>query len=226
MSAKPWQSRLGTTLLPAIGRPLLRLYWTTLREGDVIGREHLERVLAADEPVILSYWHEMHFMGARFLARLNRRGLKVGALVSPSSDGELAARLGRPWLSEAIRASSSRTGAQGLKQLHEVVTGRRISPLITADGPRGPRREFKPGAILLAQATGAPILPLAWAGSRVWRLRSWDRFLVPKPFSRIVWAVGEPRRVGRDSTLKDLEPIQRELEATLATLIARAETSL
>lgn len=222
MSQKPWQGRLGHTLLPALGRPFLRLYWATVREPEILGREHLDRVLADGRPVILCYWHEMHFMGARLLARLSRRGLAVGALVSPSGDGEIAARLGRGWVAETIRASSSRTGAQGLRELHAVVKEQGISPLITADGPRGPRNEFKAGAILLAQATGAPILPLAYAASRAWRLDSWDRFQIPKPFSRVVWAIGEPRTVGRDSTLKDLAPIQRELEETLAALTASA----
>ena len=225
MSEKPWKSRAGYAVIPPLGRLLLPLYWSTIRRRATLGSEHLDRVLTGG-PVILCYWHQMHFMGSRLMRDLDRRGMKIGALVSPSGDGELAARLARNWVSRTIRASSSRTGAQGLRQLHETIKEQDISPLMTSDGPRGPLHQFKPGAILLAQATGAPIVPLAYAASRAWRLGSWDRFIIPKPFSRVVWAVGEPRFVARDSTLKDLAPIQRELEATIAELIAAAAKRL
>ena len=79
---------------------------------------------------------------------------------------------------------------------------------------------------MLAQMTGAPILPLAYAARRSWRLGSWDGFIVPKPFSPIVWAVGELRYVPRKLTLKDIEPIQRELEATMAELIEAADSAV
>ena len=226
MPDKPWKGRFGYTVLPPLGRFLLPLYWLTVRRSEILGSEHLDRVLTTAEPVILCYWHQMHLMGSRLLRGLDRRGLRLGVLVSPSGDGELAARLGRKWVSETIRASSSRTGAQGLRQLHEAIRDRSLSLLVTSDGPRGPLHEFKPGAILLAQTTGAPIVPLAYAASRAWQLGSWDQFIVPKPFSRVVWAIGEPRYVARDSTLRDLGPIQRELEETMAGLVTAARRRL
>ncbi len=95
-----------------------------------------------------------------------------------------------------IRGSSSHTGARALRDYYQALVKEDISPVITPDGPKGPRFKFKPGAILLAQMSGRPILPMAYAASRAWRIK-WDRFVIPLPLSRIVIAIGPPRYVPR-----------------------------
>ncbi|MGD8407189.1 MAG: lysophospholipid acyltransferase family protein [Thiohalophilus sp.] len=205
---------------------LLNTLWLTCRVKTVIGNEYADQILAAGNPVIPCYWHQHHIFGIWYMLQLRKRGLKVGFLISPSRDGEVPAKIAESWGLRAIRGSSNRTGARALKELYELITRDGISPVNTSDGPTGPLHKFKPGAIMLAQMSGAPILPLSWAADRYWQLSSWDRFIIPKPFAKIVINVGEPRHIDRQLGMTELEPIQHELEETLKRLQQEAEASL
>ena len=90
---------------------------------------------------------------------------------------------------EVIRGSSSHTGARALRDYYQALAHEGVSPAITPDGPRGPPWKFKPGAILLAQMSQRPMIPLAYAASRAWKIK-WDRFVIPKPFARVAIVVG------------------------------------
>lgn len=217
-------------LLYLFAKPLIKgvlnTLWLTCRVKNVIGTEYADQILAASNPVIPCYWHQHHIFGIWYMLQLRKRGLKVGFLISPSRDGEVPAKIAESWGLRAIRGSSNRTGARALKELYELITREGISPVNTSDGPTGPLHKFKPGAIMLAQMSGAPILPLSWAADRYWQLSSWDRFIIPKPFARIVISVGEPRYIDRQLGMTELEPIQQELEETLKRLQQEAEASL
>ncbi|MDR9435612.1 MAG: lysophospholipid acyltransferase family protein [Thiohalophilus sp.] len=222
--------KLRRRLLSLFAKPLLKglmnILWLTCRVKAVIGEDNAERVLAGGKPVIPCYWHQHHIFGIWYMLQLRRRGLRVGFLISPSRDGEVPAKIAESWGLRAIRGSSHRTGARALKELYELITKEGISPVNTSDGPTGPIHKFKPGAIMLAQMSGAPILPISWAADRYWQLASWDRFIIPKPFSRIVIAVGEPRHIDRQLGMTELEPVQQELEQTLQGLTETAEQAL
>lgn len=222
--------KLRRRLLSLFAKPLLKgllnVLWFTCRVKAVIGEEHAERVLADGKPVIPCYWHQHHIFGIWYMLQLRRRGLKVGFLISPSRDGEVPAQIAESWGMRAIRGSSHRTGARALKELYELITKEGISPVNTSDGPTGPIHKFKPGALMLSQMSGAPILPISWTASRYWQLASWDRFIIPKPFARIVIAVGEPRHIERQLGMSELEPMQQTLEQTLHTLENAAEQRL
>jgi lysophospholipid acyltransferase (LPLAT)-like uncharacterized protein len=125
-----------------------------------------------------------------------------------------------------IRGSSTHTGARALRDFYETIVKQQISPAITPDGPRGPVHEFKPGAILLSQLTGKPIIPVSVAASRTWRFRTWDRFELPLPFSRVVLAYGEPIRVPRVLNADGLAKLQLEMAARLQALNAEARAAL
>ena len=129
---------------------------------------------------------------------------------SPSTDGLMS----QPTLMR---------GARALRDYYEALVKEGVSPVITPDGPRGPRFEFKPGAILLSQMSGRPILPMAYAASRAWLIK-WDKFVVPFPFSRIVIAVGAPRYAPRVTDAASLERLQGELKSEMKKLyhVARA----
>ena len=109
--------------------------------------------------------------------------------------------------------------------INEAVAKHRISPSITPDGPHGPRREFKPGAILLSQMTGRPILPIAYAARRAWLFPTWDRFVLPWPFTRIVLAVGEPRVVPKGLDSAGLARWQAEMRDELNALFEQAQAA-
>ena len=222
--------KLRRRLLYLFAKPLIKgllnTLWLTCRIITVRGAEHADQILTEGNPVIPCYWHQHHIFGIWYMLQLRKRGLKVGFLISPSRDGEVPAKIAESWGLRAIRGSSNRTGARALKELYELITREGISPVNTSDGPTGPLHKFKPGAIMLAQMSGAPILPLSWAADRFWQLSSWDRFIIPKPFARIVISVGEPRYIDRQLGMTELEPIQDELEETLKKLQQQAKASL
>jgi hypothetical protein len=124
-----------------------------------------------------------------------------------------------------IRGSSTATGARALRDYYEALVKEGVSPVITPDGPRGPRFQFKPGAILLAQMSGRPILPLAYAASRAWLIK-WDKFVLPVPFSRIAIAVGAARYVPRVTDAAAIERFQVELKNDLKKLYHVASAAL
>ena len=149
----------------------------------------------------------------------------MGWLISPSVDGEIGAMLVRRVGGRVIRGSSTHTGARALRDYYLALVQQNISPVITPDGPRGPRFKFKPGAILLAQMSGRPMLPLAYAASRA-SLIKWDKFVLPWPASRIVISIGPPRYVPRVVDAAQIERLQGEMEAELLRLYRMARDTL
>jgi lysophospholipid acyltransferase (LPLAT)-like uncharacterized protein len=214
-------------LLYRIAVPLtlatIRAWWLLCRVVRVEGAHHLEQALGANPSLIPCYWHQHQLFCVKFLLEQRARGLKIGWLVSPSVDGELGAMLVSRVGGVAIRGSSTHTGARALRDYYQALVKDNVSPVITPDGPRGPRFKFKPGAILLAQMSGRPILPMAYAASRAWRIK-WDKFVLPMPFSRVVIIVGPPQFVPRALDAKGLEQLQQTLAQELKRLyeVARA----
>jgi hypothetical protein len=145
--------------------------------------EDLHAFTKHDEPVAIVLWHNRLFLSAEIVRRY-RQGRPAYALVSASKDGA--------WLSAffslagmgTVRGSSSRLGREAASALVEVLrSGRDIG--ITPDGPRGPCYDFKPGALIVARRTRTPLLLIGAEFESTWRLGSWDRFCLPKPFSKI-----------------------------------------
>jgi lysophospholipid acyltransferase (LPLAT)-like uncharacterized protein len=152
-------------------------------------------------------------------------GLKLGFLISPSVDGEIGAMIVKNMGGEIIRGSSTHTGARALRDYYEALAHQGVSPAITPDGPRGPPWKFKPGAVLLAQLSGRPMIPLSYAASRAWEIK-WDRFVIPVPLSRIVIAVGEPVYVPKGLDAAGLERVQLDMERRLRTVFEDAQSAL
>jgi hypothetical protein len=151
--------------------------------------------------------------------------VKLGFLISPSVDGEIGAMIVRRMGGEVIRGSSSHTGARALRDYYTALVQDHVSPAITPDGPRGPPWKFKPGAVLLAQLSQRPIIPMAYAASRAWKIQ-WDQFVIPKPLARIAIAIGEPVYVAKGLDAAALERHQSEMEARLKSLYEDARRAL
>jgi lysophospholipid acyltransferase (LPLAT)-like uncharacterized protein len=124
-----------------------------------------------------------------------------------------------------IRGSSSHTGALALKDYFQALIREKVSPIITPDGPRGPAFVFKPGAILLSQMSGRPMLPISYAASRV-RLVHWDRFVIPMPFCRIAIGIGAPREVPKGTDAQGMEALQIEMAQALKASFEAARAAL
>jgi lysophospholipid acyltransferase (LPLAT)-like uncharacterized protein len=209
--------RLLYRLAVPLARAVIRGWWLMCRVTRIAGAEHLDEALARAPSLIPCYWHQHQLYCGKFLLEQRARGLKVGWLVSPSVDGELGAMLLKRFGAAVIRGSSTHTGARALRDYYQALAKEGVSPAITPDGPRGPRFKFKPGALLLAQMSGRPILPMAYAASRAWLVK-WDKFVIPKPFARIAIAVGPPRYVPRVTDPAGLSRLQAEMEQELERL--------
>ena len=160
---------------------LVRLWGASLRIQ--ISETSLRNITKRDEPVAFVLWHNRLFIVSEVFRRF-RGGRPISALISASKDGA--------WLSaffdligiRSVRGSSSRFGREAVTALVEVIrAGNDIG--ITPDGPRGPCYELKPGALIVSRRTQTPILLLSGSYESAWQLRSWDRFYIPLPFSRV-----------------------------------------
>ncbi len=162
---------------------LMRVWLRTLRFEftDLAGIMPESR--PPDSPLLWSFWHNRLFVMAYMFERY-LPGRPGAALASASKDGEIIAAIMERFGIRAIRGSSSRRGAVALVEMKRAIEAGDIMA-ITPDGPRGPCYHVNPGVIKLAQITQGGVLPIHVAYSSFWRLKSWDGFLLPKPFSRI-----------------------------------------
>ncbi len=219
--ARRWLYRLAVP----VALTVIRTWWRICRVTRVVGVEHLTEALTGAPSLVPCYWHQHQLYCGKFLVEQRPRGLTVGWLISPSVDGELGAMMVRRFGGAVIRGSSTHTGARTLRDYYQALVRDNISPVITPDGPRGPRFLFKPGALLLAQMSGRPILPMAYAASRAWLIK-WDKFVIPVPFSRIAIAIGPPRYVPRALDAAALEALQSQMQRELKRLYAVAREAL
>jgi len=207
------KQRILLALVPPLTALFVRLVGLTLRYRD-IAEPGVTPGYAIPGPTVFAFWHRSLLVCAhRF------RNLDIAILISSSFDGELIARTVELLGFRAIRGSSSRGGSTGLRAMQlAYAQGHRCA--ITADGPRGPVFIAKPGAALLAQSVTPPLPSGAssggapssgtWLGcfyalpDRAWQLRSWDRFLIPKPFSRVTltWPAHVPAAEVTPTTLQ------------------------
>jgi lysophospholipid acyltransferase (LPLAT)-like uncharacterized protein len=223
----PLRRALNSMLVP-VALVLLQFWWRSCRIVRIDGAEHLEAVLAEGASILPCYWHEHELFCAYHLLQQMPRGLRLGFLVSPSVDGEIPAAIAARLGAVVIRGSSTRTGAKALRDYYQLLTQDNVSPVITPDGPTGPRQVFKPGALTLAQISGRKILPMAFAASKAWRF-GWDRFVLPVPFGRIALAIGPPISIPARVKLSDavaLASEQRAMEAELERLLRQAESAI
>ena len=198
---------------------LLRGLFVTLRP-EYVQRQIEQQVQGARTPVLFAFWHGRMLY---FLKLYEHLGSRVTTLVSHSRDGELVAQLLSRFGFQTTRGSTSRGGARGLLAVVNKV-GSGMHACFTPDGPRGPRFQVQPGLVLVAKRTGAPILPMTFGAQ--WRrvLASWDAFLLPLPFSRVVVVYGEPIYVPADASAASLEAKRREVEASLRRITEIADT--
>jgi len=212
---------LGLPLL----RGLIRLLTATYRVERIIGAEHIEPYIDGDAICAPCYWHQHHVVGSTLIRSWVQRGFKACFLVSGSVDGEVPERIARAWGAEVIRGSANQSGALALRDMQRIMK-HGFSIVTTADGPRGPKYEFKLGAILMARIAGVPVIPIGCAADRAWYLNRWDDFMIPKPFARIVLAIGAPYPIPADTPLDNLEIHRIAVQEAVMSLMADSETAL
>ena len=207
-------------ILPLLAAGVVRVLGATLRV-QVVGGDEMAPFWRQSRAVIYVVWHGRILLVPWLSVRLRRtHGARSPVvLTSLSRDGELLTAYVRSFGMSVVRGSTSRGGEEGLRQLVAAVR-RGTDVAIVPDGPRGPSERLQPGVVMLAAATGAPVIPLAVAARPCRRLRSWDRFVVPWPFGRSVLVFGSPIRVDRTA---DRALAAKELQLALAEVTARAD---
>ncbi len=210
-------------ILGTLGALLLKLVHASLR-WHYAGVCAKDAALGDDPPVIMALWHGRQLMLPWIYKRL--RGKKttrhIYVLISEHGDGRTIATAVRFVGLRNVGGSSTRGGRKAaLSLLHKVEEGCDVG--VTPDGPKGPKYQAKPGTVRMAQLSGAPIYPVACSAERRWTFRSWDEMILPKPFSRAVYNVGEPIYVPKDATEEELLRYDAELTARLIKATEEAD---
>ncbi len=210
---KQFRRWFQTNVVPLLIYGVLRLLYLTLRV-TVIGNEPTDALHRCKEGVVYVLWHARLIM-APFASRRE----ECHALISIHRDGEMIARVLKLFGYGVVRGSSSRGGEEALKEMVRLAQENR-DLAITPDGPKGPVEVAKPGAAQVARLTGRPVVPFAYAASRVKRFNSWDRFMLPLPFARVVFIYGEPLycREGEET-----ETFRQRIEQSLRAITRQAD---
>lgn len=213
MKIEGWRARW----LIAFGVWLLKMLARTLRyevddRAGIVGKPAREHFIGA-------LWHNRLLIFPLVLRRFfpDRHG---AALISASRDGDLLSDAIHRFKYDVVRGSSSKLGASALLQLGEELTAGR-DVVITPDGPRGPAYELGPGIVFLAQKTGAQVLPVNMEYSSCWRVKSWDRFIIPKPFCKVRVIIGQPLRMRSTSSDQEFESERMRLQTAMMSLVER-----
>lgn len=198
-------------LIAAVASRLMRLLFGTLRfrVTDPAG----VLAMTPPRPLLWVFWHNQLFISPYFWERFcpSRRG---AALASKSSDGEIIAAIIRCFGLRPIRGSSSRGGSRALLEMKRAFDDG-FDVAITPDGPRGPCYHVNPGVVKLAQLTGGQVFPMHIQYSRCWRLKSWDGFMIPKPFATATITLDPLYPIPQTATEVEFEDARAKLELRL-----------
>ena len=214
---------LHSYVIPVFAYALIYLVSKTLRlreEGKDIERG-LER---EGKPIIYAFWHgRLFYCPYYYKTRSPHPVSHYKILVSPSVDGEIIARTLSLFGYGVARGSSYKSARRGLMELRKSVE-EGFSAVLIADGSRGPAYHAQPGSLMLSKLTGRPVLPFTVSFSKHWTMKSWDKMMIPKPFSEVVIIYGAPVSVPGDCDAATLEEKRSELERTLRGITERADS--
>ena len=215
---RSFRKRVEVSAIAGLGYPVLRGLGSTWK-WRVSGAEHVDSIKARGLHPIHSFWHGRILPATLYF---QRRGIVV--ITSENYDGEWIARIITKFGYGTARGSTSRGGPKALLQMVRDVKSRGVA--FTLDGPRGPAEVAQPGAVWLAKATGNPLMPFHVEAASSWKLRSWDRTQIPKPFTTVAMAIGEPLYVPRDADEAALAEWLQRLQQSLAECRDRAKALL
>jgi len=205
-----WYDPILLNILPPVAVLIIKFALLSCRVIKVEGKERETKALVQSQgKAVYATWHQRVIFHARHLS-----GKDLTVMVSQSRDGEYASRLVSLFGHRNVRGSSTRGGSRALRELtRKIKEGGRGG--ILADGPLGPARVAKIGAVIMAHEAQVPLIPVSWGADRCWIINSWDRFLMPKPFARIVIYYPEPLWIPPSADGEELEGYRRLLEEKL-----------
>jgi lysophospholipid acyltransferase (LPLAT)-like uncharacterized protein len=212
------RQRIILRLIIRAGYWFIRIVGPTLRV--CVSREEGAQQTIPQRPLIGSFWHAC-IIPATYMCR----NLGVRVMSSNSYDGEYMGRIIRKFGFVAVKGSSSRNAVRALLGLRRALD-EGWSVAFTLDGPRGPRYKVKPGPVALARSSGVPLTMFHMAVDKAWVLNSWDRLIIPKPFSRVLMRFGKLIEVPRSASDADIDRYQGELQAALDRVREFAEANV
>ena len=219
----PIKDRLLHSTLRYLAPPLTLFLARSMRFRWVNDALPLERARRG-ESCIFCFWHNRLLL-MPFVYQRYRGGKNICAMTSRSRDGELISQVLQGFGFKTARGSSSRGGEAAVMEMADSLA-QGFDAAVTPDGPRGPCYEVQPGVIMLSQLSGIPIFPATYDVTPRKRLKSWDRFVVPLPFSRGVLIFGDPLYVDRDADDAVREKARERLQAAMLDLDAKAAEML
>jgi len=212
MIKKRFKRFLYYYLFPYCGVLLVKLLSATYRVR-IVDPENETDILESSGCLIYASWHQRFFPGITFFS--TRKPISI--IISKSRDGEMAARAVDVLGWHPVRGSSSKGGKEALKEIKALGSSNyKIGHIV--DGPKGPFGKIKPGLIRIAQYAELPIVPTITSGQNRWVFNSWDRFMVPKPFSRVIIRFGRSIHVPREMNTDEFETIRLKAEQYLKDL--------
>ncbi len=199
---------LGKCIIQAIGMTL-RWHYTDVPK--------FRAMLQREPRYIYAFWHNRLIMMPYIYRQTLKRGGKLAVMVSQSRDGQIIADIIDRYDFRPVRGSTTRGGKAALREMIRALRSD-YDCAFTPDGPRGPRYEVGPGVVALAQLSGLAIIPVCFDAVPKWTLKSWDRMIIPKPFARAVYRLGDPIEVGADANANELQEKILEVKTALIRL--------
>lgn len=197
---------LKTYLIAILLRCILKFMGATYRVKFKEGEALFRKISRDREPVIFCAWHNRLVFTALLLEKdFVSKGKPFTQLVSQSKDGDISYALMKMFGVDVVSGSSNRGATGGLLKKCRHMKKNKSSTVIFPDGSQGPLYHAKAGAIFLSQKTGFPLYPISYTVDRCWRIKSWDRLIIPKPFSRIMVCLDEAMRIPRVLSREDFE---------------------
>jgi len=208
---------LKWNIVGVFGKLVIDFIFSTARI-EVIGFEKIKHILSSRE-VILAFWHSRILLISYLYKNQN-----AVIMVSPSRDGEIIARIVQQQGHETIRGSTFKSGRTAMIKLIKKIKHERKPGVVIPDGPRGPRFKAQPGIITLAKMTGYAIVPVSYSGKRLAIFSSWDRFIVPYPFTKCRVTYGDPIYVSKNVGKEEEKNLLMECEKTLNEITIDVDT--
>ena len=205
-----WYDPLLLYTLPPVFALTIKLVNTSCKLLDVIGKkEAMEAVSMQNKGALYVSWHQRMFYSIHYLGHES-----LYIMISQSRDGEYAAKIASLLGFRNVRGSSTRNGTKALREQIKILKKGGKAGVLT-DGPTGPPRLAKLGPVIMARNSHVPIIPVSCSYDKCWVLNSWDRYLIPKPFSRVVYCYGTPLFIPSNIRGEELESYRIKLEKEL-----------
>lgn len=208
--------KLKRYLISRAGKSLISLIFGTMRIR-IVGFETVQKLIESKK-TIFAFWHSRMLMTSYIY-----RGWGAAIMVSRSKDGEIIARILSEQGHHIVRGSTGRGGARAMVNMIRILKREGCGGAVIPDGPRGPRYKVKPGVITLGRETGHPIIPLSYSADKIKVFNSWDRFLLPYPFTKGTFIYGNPIFVPKNSTSEEEKELCARLEKELNRITKQAD---